>query len=143
MSGRQRLEQLTDGEANIMLTRLKQAAGRIRQEVMTVYFAARDPRTPLVVRLLALGVAAYALSPIDLIPDFIPVLGMLDEILLLPLAIMLILWLAPAAVVVASRARALEVAQRPSSKLAAFVIIALWCVGIIGGLYWLSGGQGD
>lgn len=143
MSGGQPLERLTDGEANIMLNRLKQAAGRIRQEVMTVYFAARDPRTPLMVRLLALGVAAYALSPIDLIPDFIPVLGMLDEILLLPLAIMLILRLTPAAVVVASRARALEVAQRPSSKLAAFVIIALWCVGIIGGLYWLSGGQGD
>ena len=65
---------------------LKDLARRIKHDVLTVYFVARNPNTPLLVRLMALAVAAYALSPIDLIPDFIPVLGYLDDVILLPLA---------------------------------------------------------
>ena len=66
----------------------------IKRDVVAVYFAARDPATPWSVRLLALGVAAYALSPIDLIPDFIPVLGYLDDLLIVPLGLMLVIrWL--------------------------------------------------
>ena len=62
----------------------------LKRQALTVYFAARDPRTPLPVRLLALGIAAYAFSPIDLIPDFIPVLGYLDDLILIPLGIALV-----------------------------------------------------
>ena len=71
-------------------------ARQLKQHTLTVYFAARDPRTPWLVRLLALLVAAYALSPIDLIPDFIPLIGYLDDLLLLPLGIALVVRLSPA-----------------------------------------------
>ena len=67
-----------------MLEALRTWARRIKRDVVAVYFAARNPRTPLMARLLALAVAGYALSPIDLIPDFIPILGYLDDALLLP-----------------------------------------------------------
>ena len=68
---------------------MKSWARTIKRDVHALYLAARDPRTPWYAKALALGIAAYALSPIDLIPDFIPVVGYLDEIILLPLAIML------------------------------------------------------
>jgi len=74
---------------------LQDAARRIKHDTMVVYFAARDPRTPLSVRLLALAVAAYALSPIDLIPDFIPVLGYLDDLIILPALIALTIHFIP------------------------------------------------
>ena len=70
-----------------MFTSLKAQAKQLKQHTLTVYFAARDPRTPLFVRALAVFVAAYALSPIDLIPDFIPVIGYLDDLLLVPLVV--------------------------------------------------------
>jgi uncharacterized membrane protein YkvA (DUF1232 family) len=72
-----------------MAGRLKEWARTIKRDAHAVYLAARDPRTPWYAKALALGVAAYALSPIDLIPDFIPILGYLDELLLLPFAIAL------------------------------------------------------
>ena len=65
-----------------LLTRAKEWARRIKRDVVAVYFAARDPRTPMLARGLALAVAAYALSPIDLIPDFMPILGYLDDLVL-------------------------------------------------------------
>jgi uncharacterized membrane protein YkvA (DUF1232 family) len=68
------------------LAALEATARRLRQHTLTVYYAARDPRTPLLVRGLALFVAAYALSPIDLIPDFVPVFRYLDDLLLIPWA---------------------------------------------------------
>lgn len=80
-----------------MLQKLKAWAQRLNAETYAVYFAARDPRTPLYARLLVAGIIAYALSPIDLIPDFIPVIGYLDD-LLLPLGIAVI-WLLSAALV--------------------------------------------
>jgi uncharacterized membrane protein YkvA (DUF1232 family) len=120
------------------LGRLKAAARRIGRDVMTVYFAARDPRTPLLIRLLALAIAAYALSPIDLIPDFIPVIGLLDEVVLLPLGIVLIIRLTPAAVIESSREKARDAASRPTSKVAAAVIIAIWGICVAGFGYWLS-----
>ena len=81
-------------------------------------------------RVLALTVAAYALSPIDLIPDFIPVLGYLDDLLLVPLGVMLVVRLLPSTVLDESRARASAAVDRPISRWAAVVIIALWAVAI-------------
>ncbi len=104
----------------------KDAARRLKREVLALYFAARDPATPWLARLLAALVAAYALSPIDLIPDMIPVLGLLDDLLLLPLGIWLVLRLVPPEVMAAARRRAQDCLERPTSRLAAGVILLLW-----------------
>lgn len=101
-------------------------ASALKRQTLVVWLAARDPRTPLAVRLLALAVAAYALSPIDLIPDFIPVIGYLDDLLLLPLGIALILRLTPPEVIEAARAGAAAMTERPTSPLAALVVIMTW-----------------
>ena len=106
----------------------------LKRDVLTVYFAARDPRLPWPVRALALAIAAYALSPIDLIPDVIPVLGLLDDLVLLPLGIALVVRLTPPAVLEAARARAATANVRPSSVAAVVVIVALWAVA----LAWLA-----
>src|SRR6185295_6418050 len=94
---------------------LKAAAQQLRRHTLTVYYAARDPRTPLLVRILALLVAAYALSPIDLIPDFIPVLGYLDDLLLIPLGVALVVRLTPPAVLESAREQAERAASEPVS----------------------------
>jgi len=121
------------------MSRLQEAARRIKRDALTVYFAARDPRTPWPVRLLALMIAAYAFSPIDLIPDFIPVLGYLDDLILLPLGILLVIRLTPETVIADSRARALEAAERPVSPVAAVVIVLIWLLSAAGLLYlWLA-----
>lgn len=125
-----------------VLTRLQEVARRIRRDAMTVYFAARDPRTPLLVRLLALAVAAYALSPIDLIPDFIPVLGYLDDLILLPLGIVLVIRFTPVEVIEASRAKAHEIAARPTSTAAAVLVVVIWALCAAGFGYWLVGKSG-
>lgn len=88
--------------------------------------AARDPEVPLAAKLLAGAVAAYALSPIDLIPDFIPVLGLLDDLLLVPAGIWLVLRMIPPEVLAELRMRAEEQAQLPRSRKAALVIVGLW-----------------
>lgn len=107
---------------------LKNWARTLKQHTLVVYYAARDPRTPMGVRLLALLVAAYALSPIDLIPDFIPVLGYLDDLLIVPLGIALVVRLTPPEVIVAAREKAAHAAARPVSYTAAAVIVVLWTV---------------
>ena len=104
-------------------------ARRIKRDVVAVYFAARNPQTPWPVRLLALAVAAYALSPIDLIPDFIPVLGYLDDLLIVPLGLMLVIRLLPPQVLEAARIQAAAVLERPRSRAAAVFIIGLWLLG--------------
>ena len=103
--------------------------GRLRalkREALTVWCIARHPRLPWAVRGLALAVAAYAFSPIDLIPDFIPVLGLLDDLLLVPLGVWAVLKLAPADVAAEARAQAAALADRPVSRTAAAVIALLW-----------------
>lgn len=121
------------------MSRLQEAARRIKRDALTVYFAARDPRTPWPVRLLALMIAAYAFSPIDLIPDFIPVLGYLDDLILLPLGILLVIRLTPEAVIADSRVKAQEAAERPVSPVAAVVIVMIWLLSAAGLLYlWLA-----
>jgi uncharacterized membrane protein YkvA (DUF1232 family) len=110
--------------------RLKDWARRLIGEIATLWFCARHPRTPLSVKLLAAAVAAYAFSPIDLIPDFIPVLGYLDDLILLPIGVWLVLKLAPPDVIVECReqARIWMEAKRPKprSYFGAALIAALW-----------------
>jgi len=110
------------------LSSLKQSAKKIKRDVIVVYFAARDVRTPWWLRIFALLIAAYVLSPIDLIPDIIPVLGYLDDVILVPLAIALLMRLLPAAVVADARVRAENVPHWPRSVVAAIVIVFLWLV---------------
>ena len=109
-----------------LLGSLNERAKELKRYTLIVYYAARDPRTPLSVRLIALLVAAYALSPIDLIPDFIPVLGYLDDLILLPLGVALVARLLPEPVLDTAREQAKNAADRPTSKTAAAVIVAIW-----------------
>ncbi|WCM94649.1 DUF1232 domain-containing protein [Acidovorax sp. NCPPB 2350] len=109
-----------------VMSSLRQWARRLKTETLLVYFAARDPATPWAVRLLALAVAAYALSPIDLIPDFIPVLGYLDDVIIVPLGIALVVRLLPPAVRERARLRAQAAAQRPRSRAVAVLIVMVW-----------------
>ena len=106
--------------------RLAQWAHALKRESLTLYYAARDERTPWYAKLLAGAIVAYALSPIDLIPDFIPVLGLLDELLLLPAAIWFALRLVPEPVLAEARRRAEATLERPASRTAAVVILLLW-----------------
>lgn len=114
---------------------IRQWAKRLKHQTTVVYYAARDPRTPWFVRLLALAVAAYALSPIDLIPDFIPVLGYLDDLIIVPLGLALVLRLIPADVMAAASERALAAATRPTSRVMAVFIVTLWVLAL-GGFGW-------
>ncbi|CAA9343900.1 MAG: hypothetical protein AVDCRST_MAG71-2394 [uncultured Lysobacter sp.] len=112
--------------AMVGLSALRERARALKRQTLTVYFVARDPRLPWGVRVLALAIAAYALSPIDLIPDFIPVLGLLDDVILVPLGVALVLRLAPPALVDNARREAAVAAERPVSRWAAAVIVLLW-----------------
>lgn len=108
------------------LAALKALARQLKQHTLTVYYAARDPRTPWPVRVFALLVAAYALSPIDLIPDFIPVIGYLDDIVLVPLGLAAVVRLTPPAVLESARLQAQRAASRPVSYAAAAFIVLVW-----------------
>lgn len=103
-------------------------AHRIRVEAHAVWLAVRDPRTPLLARLVGLLVAAYALSPIDLIPDFVPVLGLLDDAVLIPAGVWLFARLVPPALLAEHRAAAEAAAARPVSKWGIAIVIALWAL---------------
>ena len=105
---------------------MKRWARSIKRDVVALYFAGRDPRVPWYAKAVAAAVAAYALSPIDLIPDFIPVFGQLDELLVLPLGIMLAIRLIPADLMGEHRAAALAAESQPQSRAAAAVIIGIW-----------------
>ncbi|MBA4369162.1 MAG: hypothetical protein C0403_16160 [Desulfobacterium sp.] len=110
------------------LAELKQRARHLKAETFALYLAARDPRTPWYARLLVAGIVAYALSPIDLIPDFVPILGYLDDLILIPIGIALAIKLVPHQVLVECRARAQEIIrnEKPVSRVAGAVIIAIW-----------------
>ena len=109
-----------------LLARAKRWAALVKRDALTLWLAARDPRVPWYVKALCAAIAAYALSPIDLIPDFVPVLGYLDEIILLPLAILIAVRLIPVDVLAELRERAQEIADRPVSRVGAIVIISIW-----------------
>jgi uncharacterized membrane protein YkvA (DUF1232 family) len=123
-----------------LLQRLQDAARRLRRDGLTLWFACRHPATPWHAKALALVTVAYALSPIDLIPDFIPLLGYLDDLLLLPALIWLCLRLTPATVVTDCRAQADAWIERgrakPRSWAGAIGIVLLWTA-LAGWLAWL------
>ncbi len=110
------------------LDRLKEQARRLEEQTYALYLVARDPRTPWFAKFLAAAVVAYALSPVDLIPDFIPVLGYLDDLLLLPLGIWLAVRLVPEEVLDDARERAASVVERelPTSRGVMVVIVVIW-----------------
>lgn len=118
------------------LARARTWARGLKRDVVAVWHAARDARTPWPVRLLALAVAAYALSPIDLIPDAIPVLGLLDDLLIVPLGLMLVIRLLPPAVLADARAQAAATLARPRSLGAAVFIVGLWLASGAALLWW-------
>lgn len=124
------------------LQQAKSWARTIKRDVVALWIAARDPRVPWLAKLAAGCVAAYALSPIDLIPDFIPVLGYLDDIVLVPLGIMLAVRLIPAPLMTEFRAMAAAREGRPMSRTGAAVIITLWLVGaaLLIWAFWPLGG---
>ncbi|MGH7463179.1 MAG: YkvA family protein [Longimicrobiales bacterium] len=123
-----------------MASSLRKWAKALKRQTLVVYFAARDPRTTWPVRMLALFVAAYALSPIDLIPDFIPVIGYLDDLIIVPLGLMLVLRLVPPEVVRSAQHRALAAVERPVSRAMAVAIVAIWSVvaAVLGLWLWQS-----
>jgi len=106
--------------------RWKRRATLLKTETYAMYLACKDPRAPWYARLVALFVVGYAFSPIDPIPDFIPFLGFLDELVVLPLGIALALRLMPPSVLAEARERARADDGRPVSRVAALVVIAAW-----------------
>ncbi len=109
---------------------LKRRARALRSELGALSLAARDPRTPPIAKVVAAATLAYALSPIDLIPDFVPVLGLLDDLILVPLGLALALRLIPPEVL--ADARAAEAARPPRSLAGAAAVAALWLLGAYG-----------
>ncbi|MCC6178000.1 MAG: DUF1232 domain-containing protein [Chloroflexi bacterium] len=107
---------------------LRQRARALKTETLALYLAARDPRVPWYARVLVAGIVAYALSPIDLIPDFIPILGYLDDVILVPLGITLALRMIPPEVMAECRTEAHErlANGHPTSRAAKIVIILIW-----------------
>jgi uncharacterized membrane protein YkvA (DUF1232 family) len=119
------------------MEKAKAWARNLKRDVFALWIAARDPRTPISAKLVAGAVAAYALSPIDLIPDFIPILGYLDDLLIVPLGIMVAVRLIPATLMADFRQQALERGKRPTSVAAAAVIAMIWLAAITACAYWL------
>ncbi len=115
---------------SVSLARLKAWAKRLRRDVVALWLAARDPRVPWHAKTVSGLVAAYALSPIDLIPDFIPVLGLLDEVLILPAGIWLAVRLVPERLMVEFRQEATRRAGRPRSYMAVIVIALVWIAAV-------------
>lgn len=118
-----------------MWSRAKQWARAIKQDVLALWLASRDSRTPGYAKLVAGAVAAYALSPIDLIPDFIPVLGYLDDLIIVPLGILLVVKLIPDPLMAEFRAAA-AAQSRPTSYAGMAAIVSIW-IAIAALLLWM------
>ena len=113
-----------------------EALHRLKREVHAVFIAARDPRTPWTARILAACVLAYALSPIDLIPDFIPVLGQLDDLLLVPLGLWLCLKLIPPEVMAEAREKAAAAPPPGRNRIGILAVVLTWVVVILAVGWW-------
>lgn len=124
--------------ANRIVDRAKQWARAIKRDVVALWIAAGDSRVPWYAKAIAGAVAAYALSPIDLIPDFVPVLGYLDDLLVVPLGIVLAVKLVPPNLMVEFRTEAASREGRPISRMGAAAIIALWvfATAFLAWLFW-------
>jgi uncharacterized membrane protein YkvA (DUF1232 family) len=119
--------------------RLRRRARAIKHDTLALYLAARHPATPWYAKALALLIVGYALSPIDLIPDFIPVLGYLDDVLLLPAAIVICVRLVPPSVLAECRAQAATAftGGKPLSRTAGAIIVLIWLAALALGAVWL------
>ena len=124
--------------ADRIIGRLRAWASSIRRDVYALYLAGRDPRVPGYAKLVAVCVAGYALSPIDLIPDFIPVLGLLDDLIIVPLGIWFAVRMIPEEVFAELRVAAEQVAGR-SSIAAAVVIAFIWLLAMVLTGCWIAG----
>ncbi len=114
-----------------MIQRIRQWGRLAGRDVYAVYRAARDPRVPWYAKALAFCVAGYALSPIDLIPDFVPVLGYLDDLIIVPLGILIVVKLIPPEIIAEHRTLAAASQGRPVSHTAAIVIVVVWAASIV------------
>jgi uncharacterized membrane protein YkvA (DUF1232 family) len=119
------------------MTAWRERARKLKQDVVAVALAMRDPRVPWYAKALGACVVAYALSPIDLIPDFIPVIGYLDDLVLVPLGLVLMLRLIPAEVLAEHRVAAASLAERPVSYAGAAGVIVVWLTSLALAAYWM------
>lgn len=121
-----------------LLAELKKRARHLKAETFALYLAARDPRTPWYAKLFVAGIVAYAFSPIDLIPDFVPVLGYLDDLILIPIGIALAIKLIPHPVLAECRERAQESMRngKPVSRVAGAVVVAIWLAAAVLCMAW-------
>lgn len=121
-------------------SRLKQWAKTVKRDATALWFARKHPDTPMLAKILVVVVVAYALSPIDLIPDFVPILGYLDDVILLPVFIWITIRLIPEQVMVECRNQADDriaaEGSRPRSYVGASVIVALWIAAAATAAWW-------
>ena len=122
-----------------MLEGLKKRARIVKRDVFALYLAMRDPRTPWYAKAVAAAVLAYALSPLDLIPDFIPVIGYLDDLIVVPLGIALALRLIPEPVMSECRARAQTGERLPLSRAGAAFMIVAWLAAAVWAIFFVRG----
>ena len=108
----------------------KQWARTIKRDAHALYLAARDPRVPWYAKTLAIAVAAYALSPIDLIPDFVPVFGYVDDLIIVPAGIALVIRLIPPEIMAQHRDMAIAAQDRPVSRPTGVAIVTIWILAI-------------
>ena len=121
-----------------MIEKAKRWARAMKRDIAALYLAGRDPRTPWLAKAVALAVAAYAISPIDLIPDFIPILGYLDDLIIVPIGIMLAVRLIPPDLMAEFRSAATERGRLPVSRAGAAVIVAMWIAAGTVAAHWMS-----
>jgi uncharacterized membrane protein YkvA (DUF1232 family) len=119
----------------------QQKVRQLKKETYTIYIACKDPRVPWYARVFAGFVVAYAFSPIDLIPDIIPILGYLDDLILVPLGIILVIKMIPPDVLAECREKAEAVISqgKPTSKIAAVVIVGIWLLLGVLAVVWVAG----
>lgn len=120
-----------------MLIRIQEWAKSLKRETLAIYLAYRDPRVPWHARLLAACVVAYAFSPIDLIPDFVPILGYLDDLLLVPIGILLARRMIPDEIMAECRTQAALLAEKPISRAGAAAIMLVWLIAALS-CWWLA-----
>ena len=126
-----------------MLEGIRNWAKLLKRDVIALWIAARDPRTPWYAKLAAGAIAAYALSPIDLIPDFIPVLGYLDDLVIVPLGVLLVAKMIPGELMGEYRTAASAIAEKPVSIGGFIIVMIIWIAATVvivtaAGLWWLE-----
>jgi uncharacterized membrane protein YkvA (DUF1232 family) len=121
------------------LASLRQRARQLKRETYALYLACRDRRTPWYAKVVAGAIVAYALSPIDLIPDFVPILGYLDDLIIVPAGLAFAIKLIPEPVMTECREEARLASERPTNRVAAVVIVSIWVIAAALAIYVLAG----